>query len=82
MKAQMKLYVWHGVFTDYTNGIAFALATSEEQARHEVAFAMSDGCYRPDSSYKLRYDELKGKQPDVYETERLFPVGFGIEGGG
>lgn len=28
----MKLYIWHDVYTDYTSGIAFAIASSEEEA--------------------------------------------------
>ena len=31
--APLRLYVWEGVLTDYTSGIAFALARSVEQAR-------------------------------------------------
>ncbi len=33
-KPTLKLYVWEGVLTDYTSGIAFALAESEEEARN------------------------------------------------
>lgn len=29
----MKLYVWEDVLTDYTAGIAFALAETEDEAR-------------------------------------------------
>jgi hypothetical protein len=29
----MKLYIWRNVFTDYTSGIAFAMAKSLEDAR-------------------------------------------------
>lgn len=29
----LKLFVWYGVFTDYTSGVAFTLAETEEEAR-------------------------------------------------
>ena len=29
---EMKLYVWNNVFTDYTDGMAFAIGTSLEEA--------------------------------------------------
>ena len=31
-KKRLKLYVWYGVLTDYTDGIAFAMAYSKEHA--------------------------------------------------
>lgn len=38
----MKLFVWDGVFVDYTSGIAFALATDADEARRLVADAYID----------------------------------------
>lgn len=35
-KNELKLYVWEGVLTDYTSGIAFALASSVEEARQAI----------------------------------------------
>lgn len=35
-KKQLFLYVWENVLSDYTSGIAFALAESEEEARKLV----------------------------------------------
>ena len=32
-RKKLKLYVWDGVLTDWTSGIAFALATSPEEAK-------------------------------------------------
>ena len=32
----LKLYVWEGVLTDYTSGIAFAIAETVEQARQVI----------------------------------------------
>ena len=36
MRKRLKLYVWHDVLRDYTDGIAFALAESVEEAREMV----------------------------------------------
>jgi len=36
MDKDLKLYIWKGVFCDYTCGIAFALAHNEEEARHLI----------------------------------------------
>ena len=33
----MKLYLWHNVLTDYTSGMAFAVAASVEEARGLLA---------------------------------------------
>lgn len=33
MKKQLKLYVWEGALSDYTDGIMFALAESADDAR-------------------------------------------------
>jgi len=62
----LKLYVWEGVFTDYTDGIAFALAASPEQARELIHEHMGYGS-----------SELDTLDPKVYDT----PVGFGLWGG-
>lgn len=32
----MKLYVWYGVLTDYTSGVIFAMASSEDAARRKI----------------------------------------------
>ena len=67
MNKHLRLYVWPDVFTDYTSGIAFALAPSADEARKLINRAM--GC-----------DNLSDllKEPHVYNS----PVGFGQRGGG
>lgn len=35
-KARLRLYVWEGFAPDYTGGLAFAIAVSEEAARKAV----------------------------------------------
>ena len=32
-RKKLKLYVWDGVLTDYTDGVAYALARSPEEAK-------------------------------------------------
>ena len=64
----LKLFVWQGVLSDYSDGIAFALAESEEQAREMLLkerSSLEDDC------------EFKNP-PDEYET----PIAFAINGGG
>ena len=41
---KLKLYVWEGVLADYTNGIAFAMAGTVEEARQ----AIYDKCEKED----------------------------------
>jgi hypothetical protein len=65
--APLKLYVWEGVLTDYTDGIIFALARSEKQARRLVG-----------KSASYAENEIKDKKPDVYNR----PIGFHLCGGG
>lgn len=35
-KPKLKLYVWEGVYMDWTSGLAFALASSPEHARELI----------------------------------------------
>ncbi len=62
----LKLYVWQGVLTDYTDGIMFALAESQEHARELISKKMG-----------RRTDELD-QDPEVFDS----PAGFFLEGGG
>lgn len=67
MRKKLKLYVWHGVLYDYTPGIAFALATSPEEAKELIGLVGNwDG---------LRLD---GVEVEVYDK----PEGFYLHGGG
>ena len=36
-KSKLMLYVWTGFCTDYTSGLAFAIAPSEKNARKQVS---------------------------------------------
>ena len=63
---KLKLYVWEGVLTDYTDGIMFALAGSVGEARELILKA--DKC--------VRESELK-QEPQVFDS----PIGFALWGG-
>lgn len=63
----LKLYVWEGVLTDYTDGVMFALAVSPEEARKLLLAQCS---YLP--------KEDMDQEPKVYDT----PVAFSLWGGG
>ena len=71
MKPDLKLFVWYDVRRDFTPGIAFALAASEEDARNQIKKRSEDWEW---SSYA---GELLQK-PKVYNR----PFGFWMSGGG
>lgn len=66
----LKLYVWEGVFTDYTSGLAVALARSRKQATKLAAQAYLDT--------PSVHGELEAKTPVV----RRGACGFAVGGGG
>lgn len=69
VRETMKLYVWrHCCFTDYTDGLAVALAENVEQARAVIAADMGYGA-----------TDLE-RAPEIFELDN--PVGFGVYGGG
>lgn len=76
----MKLYVWRNVLNDYTSGVMFALAESEEQARELVREKCE--CIERNRRNETTYICIQCRDslidPDVYET----PIGFAIWGGG
>lgn len=69
----MKLYVWEGVLTDYTDGIMFALASSVEEAREQIRNA-----HRKLWNSEPYFEADLAKVPDEYDS----PVGFYLHGGG
>ena len=69
MKKGLKLFVWEDVLSDWTSGIAFALAHNEEEALKLRARQLGESV-----------DETKNRQwqkPLIYED----PVGYAIYGG-
>ena len=67
--SNLKLYVWHEVFCDFTCGIAFAMAESAEEARRLIAEGADE--------WEHVEQELS-EEPEVYEG----PHGEHISGGG
>lgn len=68
----LKLYIWDGVLGDYSPGVAFALAESEEHAR---ALIIADA---EDYTARTLVDDLAGPPSHVVDS----PRGFHIHGGG
>ncbi len=40
--AKLKLYVWEGVLTDYTDGVMFAYAANKKEARELLSERVGD----------------------------------------
>lgn len=70
-KKTLKLYVWEGVLTDYSEGLVFALAESAKEAREMVRKSHGDGVVK----------ELD-KKPDVYSPLRREKMCIVMHGGG
>jgi hypothetical protein len=64
---KLNLYVWHNVLSDYTDGVAFALARSAKEARVLIGKRIPYSCLK----------ELEAR-PKRYESS----VGFAVFGGG
>ena len=71
----MKLFVWEDVLSDYTSGIAFALARTESEARalinEKVGYRREDGTI--DDSETRHWDK-----PKIYTTK----IAYALYGGG
>jgi hypothetical protein len=74
---ELKLFVWTGVLTDYTAGIAFALAESVDHARDVIMQREGHKPYLEEEYHGTLWSDLAA-EPDVYER----PVGFAVWGGG
>jgi len=70
-RKKLKLYVWEGVLTDWTSGMAVALASSPEEAKAQLIKA---------GVYEHSWDGLKLDGVEPYVTEE--PSGFFVYGGG
>jgi hypothetical protein len=71
---RVKLYVWEGVFNDYTEGIAFALARTVREAREVIA--------RTWPNYDRAMQELAGKPAVIRIHDTMRPRGWQQSGGG
>jgi hypothetical protein len=70
---ELKLYVWKDVFWLWRGGVAFALASSVENAKIEIAksFAAERGCSVADIMTTIDW-ELGGEEPEIHDG----PYGF------
>jgi len=66
------LFVWEGIWSDYTSGIAFALAENLDDAHEEV------GKLFPDMPWKL--EEVKNTTPTIINVLKNYANG--VSGGG
>lgn len=64
MENNLKLFVWRGVLVDYTSGIAFALAETEEEAREMLI--RDTPCLAKDSAFALK--------PEMHENKACFTI--------
>jgi hypothetical protein len=68
----MKLYVWEDVLCDYTCGMAFALAETEDEAIEIIA--------KREGLEEYIRGQLASRKPTVHEpTDK---VGYAVYGGG
>ena len=58
----LKLYVWENVLTDWTDGIMFALAANEDEARELIINSVNEGA-RGAIEKDLRKHPLKVSKP-------------------
>lgn len=84
----LKIYVWEGVLSDYTSGLAIAVARSKEEAVRVLSRKVRNGSYRDaagkshpaySSLMESEIEELKAVEPKVYPME---PISFWVRGGG
>jgi hypothetical protein len=66
LSRKLKLYVWRDVYTDYTPGVAFALAENAEQARQMIVDQVN------------YVDPGLAKAPEEYDE----PFAYHLYGGG
>jgi len=93
----MKLYVWRGVFRDYTSGMAFAIAEDAEQARKLISAGwlgeVSDrlGTSTVEGAWSANSDALQASGDvricdDLAQPPEVYEltqvIGFGVCGAG
>lgn len=73
MAKKLLLFIWRDVFTDYTPGIAFAIAHDKQEAINAI---IEDANGRLEGWIR---DELN-KEPETYSVGKVY--GTHVEGGG
>lgn len=76
-KRTYHLYVWQGVLTDHTSGIAFAIARDADEARKKASAGLQWKSTRDDPDWI--HPDL-ASMPEVYPVNRA--IGFALYGGG
>ena len=76
IKEQYKLYIWHDIRRDYTDGIGFAVARNIEEARNSI----KETCLK-DKDREWEWDCYKGELMNEPEIREL-PAGDWLSGGG
>lgn len=77
MAKKLKLYVWEGVLTDYTSGVAFALAASVDEARDVIMQSEGEPSYKEAKYHGALWNDISS-EPQVFEVSK----GFAVWGGG
>lgn len=70
--SELKLYVWENVFQDYTNGIAFAIASNKQEA---IKLALGK-----EVLMDWMVEELEETKPEILPLDK--PYGNYVNGGG
>ncbi|MHA1827911.1 MAG: hypothetical protein ACTSX6_04605 [Candidatus Heimdallarchaeaceae archaeon] len=65
MESKLKLFVWSGVLNDYTGGIAFAIAETEQEAREMLL--KKEPCLSDDDSFNVN-------KPEIHENKFCFTL--------
>jgi len=65
MKNKLKLFVWEDVLSDFTSGIAFAIAETEQEAREILL--NKESCLASDASFN-------GHKPKVYNDKMCYTL--------
>ena len=77
MKKPFKLYIWHGIRTDYTDGVGFAVARNKEEAIE----AIKKTCLKT-KGREWEWSSYAGELLTVEPEIRELPAGDWISGGG
>lgn len=72
------LFVWEGVFEDYTPGLAFAIAKTKEEAVDLVMMDRTSVPVYAESEKK----ELLEAECDIYPLSNGLKVAYSVSGGG
>jgi len=71
-QSDKKLYVWRDVFSDYSGGMAFAVATSVDEARRMIAAAKVQWLWNPNKDNHSA-ERILSSEYAVVTDEQLEP---------